>query len=64
MTTSKQEASAEFAAAWRRAIGAGSFIPSHGGSARAALREWTEELAAALTAEPFQPAVGRRVGAG
>ncbi|GAA2642042.1 putative bifunctional diguanylate cyclase/phosphodiesterase [Paractinoplanes durhamensis] len=48
---------------WLRGITRSGFVPGVRARARAALQELLEEIVAALRAEPFDPAAGRRIGA-
>jgi diguanylate cyclase (GGDEF)-like protein len=48
---------------WLGGITTAGFVPGVRARARAALHELLEELVAAVRAEPFDPAVGRRIGA-
>src|SRR4051812_11713475 len=48
---------------WLRGITSAGFVPGVRARARAALHELLEELIAAVRAEPFDPAVGDRIGA-
>ena len=48
---------------WLRGITLAGFVPGVRARARVALQDLLEELVAAVRAEPFDPSVGRRVGA-
>ena len=48
---------------WLRTVKTQSFIPGSRARARMLLRDLLEQLVAAGRAEPFEPAVGARVGA-
>ncbi|WP_433301111.1 putative bifunctional diguanylate cyclase/phosphodiesterase [Actinoplanes sp. CA-030573] len=54
---------ADLAQDWLRGITSAGFVPGVRAKARAALHDLIEEMVAALRAEPFDPAKGRRIGA-
>ncbi|GIM89281.1 putative bifunctional diguanylate cyclase/phosphodiesterase [Paractinoplanes toevensis] len=54
---------AALAGDWLRGVTRSGFVPGVRARARAALHDLLEELVAAVRAEPFDPAVGHRIGA-